>query len=276
MRHHNDGTARLTAGSPWTVDVTTPTGTKRHVLPVRQDAAPPSWADVDAVLFVDGFELMRSGVRDRRNRRLPEPYPLTDGADIGVLRTWEWTERRRIDEGFGNTDDSLLLPLPSGADAEALAEELHAAAGNSPNEFRAERLRRLAERLVRARPSAVLIPSQLAGGLRWDLKSIDPDPDLDPYPGPGPSQRPRGTVRARDLAELIDQARPTATRHPLLHDALREALTEALSHPGAAGIAARDALCEDISHFLALHQTAVRPDDPEQLRIQRERASHPE
>ncbi|MFD4142813.1 hypothetical protein [Streptomyces sp. NPDC058572] len=60
----------------------------------------------------------------------------------------------------------------------------------------------------------------------------------------------------------------TAGPWPVLRDALEDALRQALAHPGAEGLAARDELFAVISRFMDAHRHATRADDPEQQMLQ--------
>ena len=68
------------------------------------------------------------------------------------------------------------------------------------------------------------------------------------------------------------RAHPTAADWPRVRDALQTALREALSRPGAQGLAARDELLDLIGRFADTHRTATAADDAAQQRLQAERA----
>jgi len=74
-----------------------------------------------------------------------------------------------------------------------------------------------------------------------------------------------------NLRRHIDLARPVSGPWPRVRDTLQTALGEALSLPGAEGLAARDDLIEIISRFVGTHRTATAADDLDQCQLQAER-----
>ncbi|WP_344571227.1 hypothetical protein [Streptomyces caniferus] len=80
------------------------------------------------------------------------------------------------------------------------------------------------------------------------------------------------SARALDnLNRHFDTARPVTGPWPQVRDALQDALRDALSRPGAGGLAARDELLDIVRRFVDTHRTATAADDVEQRRLQAER-----
>jgi len=123
--------------------------------------------------------------------------------------------------------------------------------------------------LDEADPTTVLLSASHAGSL-WHLfgESDRYRPTLD-----------EDAVRALDhlARHLAEHSRPVTGPWPHLRATLRTALREALTRPGAEGLAARDELLALVLGFAHAHRTATAADDEEQRRLQAERAEpeHP-
>jgi len=123
--------------------------------------------------------------------------------------------------------------------------------------------------LDEADPTTVLLSASHAGSL-WYLLGES-----------GRHQRAldEDSVRSLDhLARcLAEHSRPVTGPWPHVRETLRTALREALTRPGAEGLAARDELLALVLGFADAHRTATAADDEEQRRLQAERAEpeHP-
>nr|WP_143668556.1 hypothetical protein [Streptomyces sp. Alain-F2R5] len=107
---------------------------------------------------------------------------------------------------------------------------------------------------------AVPVPARTLQSVQWCLEAHEYRTELS-----------ADSVRAIDrLRQCIDQARPVTGPWPHVRDTLQDALREALSRPGAAGLAARDELLDLVRGFADVHRTATAADDVEQRRLQAE------
>ncbi|MET9990082.1 hypothetical protein ABZ061_11055 [Streptomyces mutabilis] len=107
---------------------------------------------------------------------------------------------------------------------------------------------------------AVTVPARTLQSVQWCLEAHAYRTELS-----------ADSVRAIDrLRQCIDQARPVTGPWPHVRDTLQDALREALSRPGAAGLAARDELLDLVRGFADVHRTATAADDVEQRRLQAE------
>lgn len=117
--------------------------------------------------------------------------------------------------------------------------------------------------LDEADPTTVLLSASHAGSL-WYLLGES---------GRHKQALDEDSVRALDhlARSLAEHSRPVTGPWPHVVETLRTALREALTRPGAEGLAARDELLALVLGFADAHRTATAADDEEQRRLQAER-----
>ncbi|MFI0468293.1 hypothetical protein ACH347_29780 [Saccharopolyspora sp. 5N102] len=165
---------------------------------------------------------------------------------------------RRDDERFGPQPDTVAVSLPPRevAGMQRALESRTAGLRWSNAELAAS----LIDRMNTAESVTVRIPIDELRRLKdllsdlsyWSAESDDSVASLD------------------NLRHHLDLARPVAGPWPRVRDILQDALGEALSRPGAEGLAARDELLDIVRRFADTHRTATAADDEEQRRLQAE------
>jgi hypothetical protein len=252
------GTAQLWADRTWGISIRVPWGSASIHLYDRNGAgdgpAPaPSWADIDRHLSWSGYART-------------DPAPLTapeDGTEFDVVG-WDrrYQSRRFREEQAGKgapLPDLVAVPLPPG---QVAGVRLALDAWQAARPWWPDALEALRTGLDEAGPVTVLLPVDAAGSLHLALEGIE---------GWG---RDIGEDSVRILGDLRDhlaRAHSTAADWPRVRDTLQTALREALSRPGAEGLAARDELLDLVARFADTHRTATAADDALQQRLQAER-----
>lgn len=251
------GRAQLSASGSWAVGITM-SGRRSVSLRIRPADAVPTWDEVDQVLAREGFT---------RTESAPSAVP-SDGTPFTVRGWFRWSRRRRFpdepDTDPGSRPDTVAVTLPA-SEVAGIREALDALRSAQPwrqNGFAAVRTG-----LDEADTVTLLLAADEVGSLLSDLMVIE-------------SWRSKigdGAVRAlRELHRHLERGRPVADTWPRVTDTLQAALREALSHPGAEGLAARDELLDIIGRFADAHRTATAADDAVQQRLQAERTERPE
>jgi hypothetical protein len=252
------GTAQLRAGRPWAIRIGARWGGASIMMYERNGDGPapaaPSWADIDR-------HLSRSGYARR------DPAPSTapeDGLEFDVVG-WDRTyqSRRFREERERETvalPDMVAVPLPPGEVA-GIRQALDAWQALRP--WWPDAIAALRTGLDEAGPVTVMLSADAASSLQSALEGIDG------WSG----QIGENSLRVlRDLRDHLDRGHSAPDTWPLVRDTLRTALREALSRPGAEGLAARDELLDVIGRFADAHRTATAADDAVQQRLQTERA----
>jgi hypothetical protein len=259
------GTARLERGRPWVVSIkirneerTLPRPREIKVLregealPKEREGPPlpaPAWADIDRCLAEQACA---------RKGPVPSAAP-EDGIEFDVL-FFVGKFRSRLDpydERGQWLADTVAVSLPA-AEVGDIRRALEDLATSLPGRYVViGDIASLLAHLDKAEAATVQLPVHLADSLHWRLQ-----------------QYLSGENSARALNNLvhyIDLAHPVTGSWPRVRDTLQDALREALSRPGAEGLAARDELLDIARRFADTHRTATAADDMEQRRIQAER-----
>ncbi|MFJ3804207.1 hypothetical protein ACIPSJ_49015 [Streptomyces sp. NPDC090088] len=251
------GSARVTAGGSWTVGIAV-SGGQSVSLRIRPAGAVPTWAEVDQVLAREGFT---------RTESAPRAVP-GDGTRFTVRGWFRLSGRRRHphepDTEPGSRPDTVAVTLPA-SEVAGIRQALDALRSAQP--WRRDGFATVRTGLDEADTVTVLLPADEAGSLLSALTGIE-------------SWRTKigdDAVRAlRELHHHLERGRPVADPWPRVRDTLQTALREALSRPGAEGLAARDELLAIIGRFADAHRTATAADDAVQQRLQAERAERAE
>ncbi|WP_369244322.1 hypothetical protein [Streptomyces sp. R41] len=266
-RHRQSGGVRLIDGEPWEIEITEPgearepyrTALVRAGDPKprgfrRADTGPftPTYADLDHTLGFLG--LVRGG---------PE---RSGDLEVGkMLELFRWyyvrdedlaARRAAVELALSRGVEALSVTLPV-AEAGQLRQALLDTMGRLGDPFRTEELADLAAAIDAADGVRVLLPVLQATHLPSELRGNrygEPDEEVSP--------------ELNRLAELIEQGQFTSGRWQSVRQPLRDALRDALSLPGAEGLAARDELLDVVERFARAHRSATRADDTEQQRLQ--------
>ncbi|MEV5844102.1 hypothetical protein AB0M32_19265 [Streptomyces sp. NPDC051985] len=251
------GRARLEESGPWAIqiDMGVPPRTRLWVRPV---GTAPTWPEVDRALAHVGYT--REGPASSADPR--------DGTEFSV-RGWvslpgRGRFRAEPDPDTVSRTDTVAVSLLA-TELAGAQEALDALQSSSP--WHRGELVALRTALDEAGTVTVLLPVDVASSLLSTLMVIE-------------SWRTKigdDAVRAlRDLYHRLEHGRLVADSSPRVTDTLRTAMGEALSHPGAEGLTARDELLALIDRFADAHRTATVADDAVQQRLQAERIEQTE
>ena len=251
------GRAQLSASGSWTVGITM-SGGRSVSLWIRPADAVPTWDEIDRVLAREGFT---------RTESAPSAVPR-DGTPFTVRGWFRLSGRRRFpdepDTDPGSRSDTVAVTLPA-SEVAGIREALDDLRSAQP--WRQDGFAAVRTALGEADTVTVLLAADVASSLLSTLMAIE-------------SWRTEigdDAVRAlRDLYHRLEHGRLVADSSPRVTDTLRTALREALSHPGAEGLTARDELLDVIGRFADAHRTATAADDAVQQRLQAERTERAE
>ncbi|MFF7983110.1 hypothetical protein ACFZDK_29000 [Streptomyces sp. NPDC007901] len=247
------GRARLEESGSWSIRIDMDVHRSTRLW-MRPAGTTPTWAEVDRALAHAGYT--REGPASAAEPR--------DGTEFTVRGWVPLPGRRRFreepDTETGSRTDTVAVSLPA-TEVAGTREALDALQASSS--WPRSELVALRKALDEAGTVTVLLPVDVASSLLSTLMAIE-------------SWRTKigdDAVHAlRDLYHRLEHGRLVADSSPRVADTLRTALREALSRPGAEGLAARDELLDVIGRFADAHRTATAADDAVQQRLQAERA----
>ncbi|MGW4033201.1 hypothetical protein ACWEFL_28555 [Streptomyces sp. NPDC004838] len=230
-----------TEGEEWT----------SHCFLANRSALPVlTWEEIDQSLARYGYA-----------RQGPPPSAIPrDGVEFDVVG---WRRDFGLSHGVWERDEDLVvavpLPLNRVGDFRRALDEL-----GDGWRWHEDEITALKVQLDEMNPTIVLLSAEAADALRFALDRTARRRER--------SDEGRDQV-LEDLHASLNRAYPVSGPWPLVRDALHTALREALSGPGAQGLAARDELLDLISRFAETHRTATASDDADQLRLQAERTA---
>ncbi|MFC8096859.1 hypothetical protein [Streptomyces sp. NPDC057301] len=249
------GSARLEEGRPWRVEITYANG--RHALHLSSGAAAPTWDEIDRSLAESGCA--RTQAAPRRAPRAGDEFEVVGWSSYAPGGRLPWDEDR---EWAGPAQD-ITVALPS-AQVGEIRRALDTLGAHFSRPERTERVSALLAGLDAVDTVTVTLPAATARDLHYALSAI----------GPLTEGLDGDTVRvAGDLARHLAVAHPAGGPWPHVRETVQDALREALSRPGAEGLAARDELLALLGRFAGAHRTATAADDAEQGRLQAERTA---
>ncbi|MFF9803646.1 hypothetical protein ACF1G5_00695 [Streptomyces coeruleorubidus] len=249
------GRARLEAGRPWSLRITYAQGLRVVRLSSGDEA--PTWDEIDRCLAEEGYD-----------RRSPAPCRTPEAGDEFDVMGWSSpssTRSRRWEkdrERAGRPQDlTVALPL---VEVGEIRRALDALRAHLPWPEKVAPVTALIEALDAEDAVRVTLPAATVSALHHTVSMIGPWTDwLD-----GDTVRLAGV-----LSGHLSRAQPSVGPWPHVRDTLQDALREALSRPGAEGLAARDELLALLLSFADVHRTATTADDREQGRLQMERTA---
>ncbi|MYS19370.1 hypothetical protein GA0115240_10774 [Streptomyces sp. DvalAA-14] len=263
LASRHPGKARLRPGRPWQVEVfvarirmTTSFAALREGDPwPREHQGPalpaPSWADIDNCLADKGC-----------TRVGPPPSPVPEGdVEFDVLY-FDLIGYRPKARAAPPEPRTVAVSLPQ-TEAADIRRALDALAAGLRWTTDIGVVTSLAARMDEAEPVTVTLSEHEAQALQWVLRSPAEREGLAADCGPA----------LDSLIGHLDRARPVTGPWLRVRDTLQDALGEALSRPGAEGLAARDELLDIVRRFADTHRTATAADDPEQRRLRAARTA---
>ncbi|KUL43490.1 hypothetical protein [Streptomyces regalis] len=255
LASRHPGSARLEAGRPWRVEITYARGW--HALRLSSGGAAPTWDEIDRFLAESGYA--RTAPAPCRAPRAGDEFDVvgwSGHAPGGSLR------REKDPERAGPAQDvTVALPL---VEVGEIRRALDALRAHLPRPEQTARISALIAALDAVDTVTVALPAATAGALHHTLSVI----------GPWTEGLDDDTARVvGDLARYVGMSQPGAGPWRHVRGTLQDALREALSRPGAEGLAARDELLTVLRRFTDAHAAATAADDAEQRRLQAERAA---
>ncbi|MEU6372103.1 hypothetical protein [Streptomyces sp. NPDC046909] len=210
---------------------------------------PMVWDEIDRHLRRHGYE---------RSTPVPVDEP-EEGVEFAVAG-WSQRAPRARYAAAGMEPDLVALTLPP-TEVGEIRRALDAL-GTGLDDWSRRAVVSLTTGLDEADAVTVLLPADHAGSLWYLLGEAD--------------HWQRGldddSVRALEsLAGHLERSRLVVGPLPHVRETLQTALHEALTRPGAEGLAARDELLGIVRRFADAHRTATAADDEEQRRLQAER-----
>ncbi|GHD07551.1 hypothetical protein GCM10010313_26840 [Streptomyces violarus] len=246
------GRARLEAGHPWSLQITYAQGRQEVRLSSGEEA--PTWDEIDRCLAEKGFD--RTGTMPCRAPEAGDEFDVVGWSSPSSRRSG-WRE----EDGERNGPQYLTVALPV-AEVGEIRRALDALHAHSDRPRQTAAIAALIEALDAVDTVPVTLPAASAKALHHAVSVI----------GYWTKGLEGDTLRvAGDLCRYLSRSQPTIGPWPHIRDALQDSLREALSRPGAEGLAARDELLAVLRSFTHAHQTATRADDTEQRRLQMER-----
>ncbi|MFJ7076849.1 hypothetical protein [Streptomyces sp. NPDC098781] len=246
------GRARLEEGRPWQVVITFAHGWSALRLPSGGEA--PTWDEIDRFLAEDGYG--RTEAAPGRAPRGGDEFDVAGWSPhLGRWPPWDDSE------GAGPPRDvAVTLPL---VEVGEIRRALDALSAHLVRPEQTARVTALIAGLDAIGTVTVTLPEATATALRFTTSLVgDRTEGLD-----------GGTVHAIGaLTRYLGSTQPVAGPWPRVRATLRDALREALSLPGAEGLAARDELLAVLRGFADAHATATAADDAQQRDLQAERA----
>ncbi|MEU1936522.1 hypothetical protein ACH49O_24970 [Streptomyces coeruleorubidus] len=249
------GRARLEAGRAWSLQITYAQGWRVVRLSSGDDA--PTWDEIDRCLAEKGYD-----------RTSPAPCRAPEAGDEFDVMGWSSpsyprSRRREKDHERPGPPQDLTIALPL-AEVGEIRRALDAMQARLPWPEKAAPVTALIEALDAEDPVRVTLPAATVSALHHTVSMIGPWTDwLD-----GDTVRLAGV-----LSRHLSRAQPSVGPWPHVRDTLQDALREALSRPGAEGLAARDELLAFLLTFADVHRTATTADDMEQRRLQMEQTA---
>ncbi|GAA2345437.1 hypothetical protein GCM10010416_79070 [Streptomyces caniferus] len=254
------GRARLKPGRPWRIEIELEAEwmgisvlREGEAWPREREGLPlpaPAWGDIDRHLADKGCA---------RKGPLPAAAP-EGGMEFDVLCFGHALGSWPGADGGRRPPDTIAVSLPP-MEVGDMQRALGSLAAGLSSRRDAELVASLMARINEAGAVTVQFPVDRVWSLQRLLRSPAYRGDLS-----------EDSARALDnLNRHFDTARPVTGPWPQVRDALQDALRDALSRPGAGGLAARDELLDIVRRFVDTHRTATAADDVEQRRLQAER-----
>ncbi|GAA2420461.1 hypothetical protein GCM10010255_70900 [Streptomyces coeruleofuscus] len=249
------GRARLEAGRPWSLRITYAQG--RRVVRLSSGDDAPTWDEIDRCLAETGYD-----------RTSPAPCRAPEAGDEFDVMGWispshPRSRRREKDRERDGPPQDLTMALPL-AEVDEIRRALDAMQARLPWPEKVAPITALIEALDAEDAVRVTLPAATVSSLHHTVSMIGAWTDwLD-----GDTLRLAGV-----LSGHLSRAQPSVGPWPHVQDTLQDALREALSRPGAEGLAARDELLAFLLSFADVHRTATTADDREQRRLQMERTA---
>ncbi|MFJ8595162.1 hypothetical protein [Streptomyces sp. NPDC093598] len=252
------GRARLEAGCPWSLQITCAESSQEVRLSFGDDA--PTWDEIDRCLAEKGYD-----------RSEPVPCRAPETGDEFDVVGWSSPASPAFRRSGGQEEDrerdgppqDLTVALPV-VEVGEIRRALDALRARSDRPRQTAAIAALIEGLDAMGTVPVTLPTATADALHHAVSVIG-------YWTEGLEGDTLGV--AGDLCRYLSSSQPTVGPWPHIRDTLQDALREALSRPGAEGLAARDELLALLRGFTDAHRTATRADDREQGRLQMERTA---